>query len=125
METLDDARANNLAVGTLIIGFAFGTCLAFATDFILGIAAFAIAAVFDVSKPNGNLRTMGGGTGGGNGRAPLELARSGKGALGGGARKAAKLRLIRVFGGIIRNWSSVGTVLGAGNAYALGRCARI
>jgi len=125
METLDDARAKNLALGTLRIDFALGTRLALATDIKIGIAGFAIAAVFDVSKPKGNLRTIGGGTSGGNGRAPLELAGSGKGALGGGARKAAKLRLIRVFGNIKRSWSSVGTVLGGGNAYALGRCARI
>ena len=114
MGTRDDVRANNLALGTLIIDFALVACLAFATEFIVGIAGFAIAAMFDVSKPNGNLRAMGGGTGGGNGRAPLELAGSGKGALGGGARKAAKLRLVRVFGEIVRSWSSVGTVLGAG-----------
>ena len=82
METLDDARANNLALGTLITDFALRTCLAFATDFIIDMAGFAIAPVFDVSKPRGNLRTMGGGTGGGDGSAPLELAGSGKGALG-------------------------------------------
>ena len=125
METLDDARANNLALGTLITDFALGTCLAFAADFKIGIAGFAIAAMSDVSKPRGNLRTMGGGAGGGNGSAPLELAGSGKGALDGGARKAAKLKLIRVCGEITRSWSSIGTALGAGNGYALGRCAKI
>jgi len=53
------------------------------------MAGFAIAAVLDVSNPKGKLRAIGGGANGGNGMSPLELAGSGRGALGGGGRKAA------------------------------------
>jgi len=76
-------------LGTLTIDFAFETGLPFARDFITGMAGFAIAAVLDVSNPKGMLRAIGGGANGCNGMSPLELAGSGRGALGGGGRKAA------------------------------------
>ena len=82
METLDDARANNLALGTLIIDFALGTCLAFATDFIIGMAGFAIATMFDVSNPNGKLRAMGGGTGWGQWESTTGTRRKWQGGCG-------------------------------------------
>ena len=81
-----------------ILDFAFAPATALALDFIIGIAGFAKDAVYGDSKPRGNRGTMKSGTGGGSGRAALELAGSGNRALGGGARKAAKLRFIRVFG---------------------------
>ena len=105
-----------------ILDFAFAPATALALDFIIGIAGFAKDAVCGDSKPRGNRGTKESGTGGGSGRATLELAGSGNGALGGGARKAAKLRFIRVFGKIIRSWASLGSVLGKGNTKPRGRC---
>ena len=107
---------------TPILDFAFAPALALTLDFIIGIAGFAKDAVCGDSKPRGNRGTKESGTGGGNGRAPLELAGSGNGALGGGTRKAAKFRFLRVFGKIIRSCVSLGSVFGKGNTQTRGRC---
>ena len=76
-----------------ILDFAFAPATALALDFIIGLAGFAKDAVCGDSKPRGNRGTKESGAGGGSGRAALELAGSGNGAVGWGCTESREVEI--------------------------------